>query len=238
MRYALKILIFIFFISPCVFAQQNQAVIRELAGTVEVKRANSSVWEAASRGQILELDHSISTGFRSTAVISLSNSLITLRPLTRISIRELTQSSGNEKVELNLQTGRIRADVKAPDGGQTEFIIRSPNSTSSVRGTVFEFDTLQLTVLEGTVEFSGRTGSSYLIDAIGYSRIDVGTGQASYPPAASELIPVPPIASEPILVSPQPPKEVSTPPPGPGSPPTEPLGGGGSGTELAPEVVF
>jgi len=226
----------IFFRPVLAFAQQ--AVIRELAGTVEVKRANSEVWEAASRGQSLALDSTISTGFRSTVVIALGDSLITLRPLTRISLLELSKNQGQEKVELNLQTGRVRADVKAPEGGKTEFVIRSPNATSSVRGTVFELDTLGLKVIEGTVEFkgvsgaSGNTGPSLMVDAGGHSQINGYTGRVSLPTVevASELRPEAPIAAEPIRVSAQPPSEpVPSPGTNPGPDPGSPDSGSGPG---------
>ena len=224
MRYTPKALaaalVYIVFISasPAVSAQEPvQAVIRELAGTVEIKQANSEAWEAAAQGQILAWDTTISTGFRSAAVIVLGDSLITLRPLTRISIVELTRTQDNEKVELNLQSGRVRADVKAPEGGQTEFVIRSPNATNSVRGTVFEFDTLELTVLEGTVEFlgipNGISSTPFLVDAIGFVRLDEYTGRVSSPAeeAAAELRPDPPIKSEPIRVMAERPVLSSTP---------------------------
>jgi hypothetical protein len=100
MRYTARLVFsFFVFISPAIFAQQQiQAVIREIAGTVEVKRVDSEVWEAASRGQTLAMATVISTGFRSTAVIALGDSLITLRPLTRLTILELSQSQGGCKI--------------------------------------------------------------------------------------------------------------------------------------------
>jgi len=252
MRCTAKLVFSLFiFISPAIFAQQQiQAVIREMAGTVEIKRANSEVWEAASKGQSLAMDTVISTGFRSTAVIALGDSLITLRPLTRLTILELSQSQDGEKVDLNLQTGRVRADVKTSEAGNTEFIIHSPNSTSSVRGTIFEVDTLSLAVYEGTVEFTGVSGVSrisddsgvsavseafgvsavsgplQLIDAGGFSQVDEYTGRVSLPQAevAAGLKPQPPIASEPISVAAQPPKQEqpSSPSQPPTNPPTEP----------------
>ena len=216
MQYKMKALailfISLFVAAPCLFAQENiQAVIRELAGTVEVKSANSEVWVAASRGQILPGDSSISTGFKSTALLALGNSLVTLRPLTRISIIELSKNQSNDKIELKLETGRVRNEVQPPTGGQTEYVIRSPNSTSSVRGTIFELDTLSIVVLQGTVEFSGISGagglsetsrvseagissqlevdttasqvssSPVLIDAVGYSLVDEYTGRIKNP---------------------------------------------------------
>jgi len=230
----IKCLAIVFFIisNPGIFAQQAaEAVIREMVGTVEVKYAASETWVTASRGQNLALDTTISTGFRSTVVIAMGDSLITVRPLTRLTLTELSRNQDNEKVELNLQTGRVKADVKAPEGGKTEFVINSPNSTSSVRGTVFEFDAFNLFVREGTVEFKGGSGFMHLVDAGGYSQIDERTGRASPPTtgrpggatitAAPGLSPELPIASDPIQPTPQLPDPVPDPVQPPADPPSD-----------------
>ena len=261
MRYSSKAIFAALALSLFMFAyhgiygqEQVQAVLRELAGTVEIKRSNSEVWETGSRGQILGWDSTISTGFRSTAVIAMGDSLVTLRPLTRISIYELSQNQGNEKIELNLQTGRVRADVRAPEGGKTEFVVRSPNATNSVRGTIFEFDTLQLTVLQGTVEITGVSGATrifdagsgmpLLVDAGGFSRLDEFTGRLSYPPdeAAAELRPSLPIGAEPIHVKADPPSQTTYQDPPKDSPSDSPnLGGPTPGpglVDFGPDIVF
>jgi hypothetical protein len=147
-------------------AQEFQtALIRDLAGIVEVKAPQAAGWTPAYRGQALTGDTMISTGFKSTAVIVVGNSVLTARPLTRLSITELSRIQDNEKIELKLQTGRIRADVKPLQGGRTDFTVRGSSATASVRGTTFEFDTLNLSVSEGTVEFSGASGVSVLVDS-------------------------------------------------------------------------
>ena len=187
-----------FFAAGGVFAQQ--AVIRDLAGTVEVKQAGSAKWEAASRGQALKGDTSISTGFRSTALIAIGDSLITVRPLTRMTLTELTRAQNAEKISLNLETGRVRVEVKAIEGGKTDFTVRSSAATASVRGTVFEFDTFNLTVSEGTVEFLGGSGAPVMVDAGSASRPDDRTGRpaAQEDTFVAELRPQLPIASDTI----------------------------------------
>jgi ferric-dicitrate binding protein FerR (iron transport regulator) len=179
----------------------QQAVIRDLAGTVEVKKSSSAVWENAQKGQALETDTMISTGFRSTALIALGNSLLTVRPLTRLTLEELSRMQNDEKVELRLQTGGIRAEVSAAAEGKTDFTVRSSAATASVRGTVFEFDTFNLRVIEGSVEFSGAGGGAVMI----------GAGRRSYaderllrplPPedsAVSDLKPPLPFGAQEIL---------------------------------------
>jgi hypothetical protein len=161
------------------FAQEAlvQAVIREISGTVEVREPNAAAWTAASRGQTLARNMFISTGFKSSALIAIGNSLLTVQPLTRLSLEELTQAEGSEKVDLNLRTGRIRANVKPPASGRTDFTIRSPTATASVRGTVFEFNGVQLRVDEGRVHLAGSSGNGTYVGTGHLARTDIETGR-------------------------------------------------------------
>jgi hypothetical protein len=137
-----------------------QTVIREITGTVEVKAPGSSAWVQATVGMELAQETSISTGFKGTAVVAMGNSRITVKPMTRLTLEEIISTAGgNEQVDLFLQSGRVRAEVTPPSGGKTDFTVRSPTVTASVRGTLFEFDTINLNVIEGRVLFFSTTGS-------------------------------------------------------------------------------
>ena len=177
--------------------EAERAVIRDFAGTVEVKLTPAGTWEAAEREQVLTGNSAISTGFRSTALIALGNTLLTVRPLTRLTITELSRSGDAERVDLNLETGRVRAEVQPPASGGIDFTVRSSAATASVRGTVFEFDTYSLVVSEGTVEFTGTVGSPVLIDAGGTGRLaERGKRAVRYTPGSpSQLRPALPVAS-------------------------------------------
>jgi hypothetical protein len=69
--------------------------------------------------------------------------------------------------------------------------------TASVRGTVFEFDTLNLEVNEGTVQFTGADQSVVLVDAGGTSMADPVTGRPADPVilGCAELSPAPPVGA-------------------------------------------
>jgi hypothetical protein len=163
-------------LSVPVFSQA--AVIRELSGTVEVKRSANAAWTPAAAGMRLEQGMSVSTGFRSSALISLGASTVTVRPLTRISLEELTASRGAENAALFLQAGRVRAKVNPPaGGGRVDFQIRSPAATASVRGTEFDMDSSNVKMYSGAVAFAGSDG----VPAI------VGAGQSAYGGAAGEV---------------------------------------------------
>jgi hypothetical protein len=162
------------------FAQETpvpQAIIREISGTVEVKAPNAAAWSHASRGQALARDTLISTGFKSSALIAIGNSMLTVQPLTRLSLEELTRVEGSEKVDVNLRTCRIRANVKPPANGKTDFTVRSPTATASVRGTVFEFNGIQLQVDEGRVHLAGSDGNGTYVGMGQVARTNIETGR-------------------------------------------------------------
>jgi hypothetical protein len=197
------------------WAQSPRAVIRELRGTVETRAPGSAEWRTAAAGEELEGETMVSTGFKSAAVIALGDSLVQVRPLTRLSLGELAAAAGTEKVEIRLRAGRIRADVKAPAaGGRTEFTVRSPVATASVRGTVFDFDTVNLRVGEGTVSFSGADNTVVYVGAGQSSALDSASGgraaaametaaaQSPPPPAGVDAVAPPSPAVIPAVISP------------------------------------
>jgi hypothetical protein len=151
--------------SAVLASAQSTALVREIRGTVEIKAPGAAEWKAAVTGQTLEKTALVSTGFRSTALIAIGNSLITVRPLTRLSLEEIILNQEGEQVTLNLRAGRIRADVKPPAEGKTDFSIRTPAVTASVRGTVFDFDGTRLAVEEGRVHLGGQTVTGAYVGA-------------------------------------------------------------------------
>jgi hypothetical protein len=164
-----------------IFGQAGTAYIQDLTGTVELKAAGAVVWIAARRGARISKDTMISTGFKSTALIALENSTLIVRPLTRLSLEDLQNVQGNESVRLNLQTGRVRAEVKPAAEGKIDFIVRSPTATASVRGTSFDFDGVDLSVDEGRVYVTGKDGLGVYVGAGHGSASDPETGRTAGP---------------------------------------------------------
>jgi len=158
-----------------VFAQAPKAFIREMTGTVELKKAGSANWIPAKLNDPIGESTVISTGFKSTAVLSVGNSTLIVRALTRMSVEALMNSDETDTVNIGLSTGRIRADVKPPAGGKTSFAVQTNTATASVRGTSFEMDTTNIHVLEGSVRFQPSGGGRPVMVAAGQeSRIDEG----------------------------------------------------------------
>jgi hypothetical protein len=139
------------------------AVIREISGTVELKQAEQTSFVQAKVGDEIAQNTIVSTGFRSTALIEVGSTMITVRPLTRLSFAEIRSASGTETINVGLQVGRVKVDVNPPSGTKTSMSVRGPNATASVRGTSFEFDTKNLSVESGIVAFRGNRGSVMLI---------------------------------------------------------------------------
>ena len=173
-----------------IFAQNG--VIKEMSGTVEIKRAGAAAFVAARVGDTIAKDTIVSTGFKSSALITVGSAVLTVRPLTRLSLAEISASAGTETINVSLQTGRVRVDVNPPAGTKSDTSVRGPSATASVRGTSFEFDTHTITVLEGTVAFQGTTGGPMMVSAGGTSEV-TASGRAADPitTSAAELMPPP-----------------------------------------------
>ena len=192
-----KSIVFLVMLFTVFALSAQQAVLTEVVGTVEVRLAGSANWVGARQGMILSEDAIISTGFRSSALLQAGSSVITVRPLTRLTLSELRTAAGTETINVGLQTGRVRVEVNPPSGTRTNLEVRGPVVTASTRGTIFEFDTLNLVVYEGTIEFGGATGFAVLIDAGRTSFADEQSGRAALPEetALAELRPQQPITS-------------------------------------------
>jgi hypothetical protein len=115
--------------------------------------------------------------------------------LTRLTLEELVQRDSTEEVGLYLRTGRIRAEVRPPLDSRTDFTIRSPIATASVRGTDFEFDTRRLYVDSGRVLLEGAGGQTVYVDAGQRSYVDE-SAQRVIPPFEAETALLTPILSE------------------------------------------
>jgi hypothetical protein len=153
------------------YAFAQNGVIKEITGTVELKPAGASAFAPAVDGTQVKADTVISTGFKSTAIVEVGSAVIAVRPLTRLTLTEISASQGTETINVNLQAGRVRVDVKPPAGTKTSFSVSSPSATASVRGTSFFFDTKNLRVSEGRVAFSGKRGYTVLVDGGSHSEI-------------------------------------------------------------------
>jgi len=174
----ISIVIFLFLVPFIIFAQSGR--ITELTGTVEIKPATSDNYVPARVGSVINADTVIYTGLRSTAVVEVGSTVINVRPLTRLTLSEISASNNTEEVNVNLQTGRLRVDVNPPAGTRSYTTVVSPSATASVRGTTFQIDTRTLMVEHGSVSYQGNRGYAVTANAGSVSYVS-GNGTAAAP---------------------------------------------------------
>jgi hypothetical protein len=155
---------FFLMLVPAFSAQQ--AVVKEMKGKVELKAPGGS-WTPATAGATLSRGTVISTGFNSSAVLDLGQSVINVRALTRMTLEELVEEKGTVKTELFLDVGRVRADIKSTEGVAHDFKLKSTVSTASVRGTILEGDGEVWISEDGTFIVTNNSGQ----------KVTVGKGQ-------------------------------------------------------------
>jgi len=195
-RPLIAILMLLCFVS-LVFSQKSEALIQEVSGTVEIKKGTAD-WIPAKAGDRIEEAVIISTGFKSMAILSVGSTTLMVRALTRMSVEALLNQDETETINLNLSTGRVRADVKPPAGGKTNVTVQTPMATASVRGTVFELSPSNIKVLEGRVSYlpaHGISGKPVMVAAGQESRVSTGAAKAMKPfVTAEERRSLPPLA--------------------------------------------
>jgi hypothetical protein len=182
--------------SAAAFAQQG--ILQDITGTVELKHPGEAAFTPAKNGDAVEKNTIVSTGFKSQALIVTGTASVYVKPLTRLSFDELARIQGTEQVNISLQAGRVRAEIKPPEGTRSEFTVKSPTATASVRGTEFDFDSFSVRVSEGTVAYSGLSGKPRTVSAGGASTVDTVQGRAADPieTTAAALLPPAPAGSD------------------------------------------
>jgi hypothetical protein len=139
-----------------VFAS-TEAIITEVVGRVELKHPGKG-WRPAAEGMLLQKGTVISTGFKALARLEVGQTEIFVKQLTRMELQELLQREGTQTTQLYLQVGKVRANVKTTSGLKHDFVMKSPICTAAVRGTVFDFDTIELNTDEGLVALYSPRG--------------------------------------------------------------------------------
>ncbi len=145
-----------------VCAVEQSALVKSFSGKVEYRTGNSS-WKPVNEGLKIPLGSTISTGFDSKTVLEIGTATLSVAALTRMAITDLVEQNGVVSTKLNLQIGKVKTQVKKVEGIQNNFIIKSPVTTASVRGTIFDFDPVNLTVEEGIVLITDQYNQSLLV---------------------------------------------------------------------------
>ena len=164
MKYCIRALLSILLLAALLVPAlaQTDATVRSVSGKVEIQPAGGG-WIPLAAGDRIAQGSTISTGFRSTAVLEVGSAVLEVKPLTRMRLDELIEREGVVKTELFLRVGRVKADVRQREGLQQDFRLSSPVSTAAVRGTSFEYDGVNLQVLEGLVAIANAYGQSIAV---------------------------------------------------------------------------
>ncbi len=146
------------------FAQQISAVIVAFDGDVTVKTDDSSEWKPASINQQLHQGAYIMTAFESNCEIEfMDKSKMKIRELSKIQVNKFTSELKKVDTEVTLYNGKVRATVHKDVDKNTNFQVKTPVSTISVRGTEKEiivhpgFGT-EVHTISGVVEVSNNIG--------------------------------------------------------------------------------
>jgi hypothetical protein len=127
-------------------------------GKVEFLDGSGS-WKALKAGDPLASGTMISTGFKSEATVRLGASILTVKPLTRMTLTQLVEKEDTVNTEVYLEVGNVKAEVNSLNSKKNGFTVKSPAATASVRGTVFEIGD-NLVIIEGTVAYSTPLGQN------------------------------------------------------------------------------
>jgi len=120
-----------------------------VTGKVEIQDAGG-VWKVLKAGDPLTAGSMISTGFKSEATVKLGASILTIKPLTRLTLTQLLEKEDTVNTELYLEVGTVKAEVNSLNNKKNGFTVKSPVATASVRGTIFEIGD-DLVITKGAV---------------------------------------------------------------------------------------
>lgn len=170
-------------VASAAMAATLSATVVEIAGKVEYQVPGKD-WKPAKVGDALPKGTIVSTGFKSTVLLKVGTSTVTVKPITRLSLEEILQTESGTQTQLFLLAGRVKAEVTPQAGSAVEFQVKSPTATASVRGTGFEFDGTNLLVAHGSVQLRTPHGMTRYVRSGEFSYVATN-GSVTSPAAVS-----------------------------------------------------
>ena len=135
-----------------------EAKITSVEGKVQVGSNNN--WRNATVGMVVRENEIIQTGFKSSCVVSVvsknEDSKLTVAQLSRLTLDELIENdTTGDKTSVSLSLGSVKSEIKRTSDLRTNYQVRSPVATASVRGTVLtvtnKFDSTTVKTHSGVV---------------------------------------------------------------------------------------
>ena len=183
-----------------VYAGSKIAVSTKVKGTVEVRPNRNDVYQKLKTGKILENKDQIKTGNNGFTAIIFIDDKSTLK-IKENSEVEITGKRTRAKIskEIFMDIGTLRATVGKQRQG--EFVIQTPTSVASVKGTDFWLSTDPiegdlLITLDGVVSFTNSiTGESISVTG-GNTGLSLPNGDLSIATTDPATIPEDPSEAE------------------------------------------
>jgi hypothetical protein len=144
--------------------------LSRLSRRVEVQ-LNEGAWVPATAALQLRPGDRIHTGWKSGATLTLPDgSKLEVKPMSMVQIGTLEVGpDGRVSGRVLLQLGEVRAQVNRLRGSSADFEVKTPTSTTSVRGTKFTvfFDGSRtlVSVTQGSVSLKPGNGRAVLVAA-------------------------------------------------------------------------
>jgi|GEM_PF-2240353 len=173
-KFWFSILGLIFLFNVQIIAQENVAVATKVDGEVLLKRAKSDKFSTTVQtGTRIQLEDKVKTGEKGYLVLVFldDKSQLKVRPNSEITMQgTVNQQEGAIQKRIEMDRGNLKAEVAKQRRGK--FIIATPTSVASVKGTDFylkilaQFD--QLLVNSGTVVFYNKVSGDSVSVTGGY----------------------------------------------------------------------
>ena len=113
-----------------------EAKVSATKGKTEIQQ--NGVWKTLAPGDVLNKGAVIQTGFKSELILQMKESVVTVGPLSRMTIEQLAEKQSKDDTRLYLDTGSLKANVKKTENRRVGFTVKSPVATASVRGTIID----------------------------------------------------------------------------------------------------
>lgn len=146
-------------------AAADTAEVQAVEGLVQYRLPDSEAWADLNTNEQLPVGTTVISGRDGSAVLASGSTTIEVSPLSRLTISDVEIESDREATEVEMSYGNIRSRVRRSRDRGTNFSVRSPVSTASVRGTEFEYDGRELAVFSGDVAFANLTGQQHSVRA-------------------------------------------------------------------------
>jgi ferric-dicitrate binding protein FerR (iron transport regulator) len=164
-----------------VYGPRPTASVTALTGRVEAQLGGAA-WQPATRATRLGAGDKLHTGFRAQATLRFPDgSTLTLGPMSMLVVDQL-----GARTRLRLINGEVKVQVVRPAGGPADFIVKTPTTTTSIRGTVFtmlvDAGSTIVTVREGTVTVDPVRGEPVDVPAGSETQATATTAGPLVPP--------------------------------------------------------